>query len=120
MIPTTTYEVQMIPIGQIAESPFNPRKTFLDMEDLVEDVRKRGILQPVLVRPNGGKGYELVFGARRYRAAKGAKLETDQRTSRLLDEVTAAPRPAPRWNCPKHGAVCRTPNLCKKTYTRSN
>ena len=29
-------------------------------------------------------------------------------------------RPAPRWNCPKHGAVCRTPNLCKTTYTRSN
>jgi ParB/RepB/Spo0J family partition protein len=84
---SSSYEVKMIPTSQITESPMNPRKTFLDVDGLVDDVKKRGILQPVLVRPNGGKGYELVFGARRYRAAKAAKLEAVPAMVRtLLDD----------------------------------
>lgn len=90
--PTLTYDVQMIPLGQIAESPMNPRKTFAEMDELTEDVRQRGILQPVLVRPsgsNGGSGYELVFGARRYRAAVAAKLEAIPAMVRKLPDDEA-------------------------------
>src|SRR4028119_1447849 len=43
------------------------------MRVLVESVKKDGVLQPILVRPVGGK-YELVAGERRYRAAQSAGL----------------------------------------------
>ncbi|HEX7128288.1 MAG TPA: ParB/RepB/Spo0J family partition protein [Thermodesulfobacteriota bacterium] len=65
--------VQAIPLALIDESPTNPRKTFRHLEELAADVAQRGILQPVLCRPKGDR-YELVFGARRYRAAKLAGL----------------------------------------------
>lgn len=44
------------------------------MRALVESIRKHGILQPLLVRPLEGGGYELVAGERRYRAANDAGL----------------------------------------------
>lgn len=50
-----------------------------DVSDIQPSIKKRGILQPLLVRPNG-KGFEIVAGRRRYFAAKnlqkeGAKVE---------------------------------------------
>lgn len=68
--------IQYIPLGQLHESKTNPRKTWGKLDDLVENVRKVGILQPLLARTNGGKTYELVFGHRRFRAAKAAGLES--------------------------------------------
>lgn len=71
-----TYE--MLPIGSIAESPLNPRKAFADLEELAADIKRRGVLQPVKARPvpkPNGITHELVFGARRFRAAKLAGLE---------------------------------------------
>jgi len=68
--------VHMIPPERIRPSSSNPRKTFADIEDLAKDLQLRGVLQPVLLRPIAGKpdDYELVFGERRWRAAKVAKL----------------------------------------------
>jgi ParB/RepB/Spo0J family partition protein len=77
-----------IPLSQIDESPKNPRKTFADVDDLAKDVAIHGVLQPVLVRPVG-KRYELVFGARRFRAAKLAKLATVPAMVRELDDAIA-------------------------------
>lgn len=67
--------VMAIPLADIDESPSNPRKTFKGVEELAEDVKRRGIIEPVMVRPSplgeAGIGrYELVFGARRFRASK--------------------------------------------------
>jgi len=50
-----------------------------DVSDIQPSIKKRGILQPLLVRPNG-KGFEIVAGRRRYFAARnlqkeGAKVE---------------------------------------------
>ncbi|MBR1194202.1 ParB/RepB/Spo0J family partition protein [Bradyrhizobium sp. AUGA SZCCT0274] len=39
-----------------------------DLSDILPSIRARGVLQPLLVRPNG-KGYEIVAGRRRYFAA---------------------------------------------------
>lgn len=66
--------IEHIATASIQPSPSNPRKTFKGIEELAEDLRQRGILQPLRVRPKG-QGYELVFGERRWRAAKLAKLE---------------------------------------------
>jgi ParB family chromosome partitioning protein len=69
--------MQQIPAALIDPNPRQPRTTFDDehLHELAESVRKRGMLQPVLVRPLPGGRYELVAGERRLRAAKLAGLE---------------------------------------------
>jgi ParB/RepB/Spo0J family partition protein len=67
-------EIDHIPLGDIRPSPSNPRKTFKGLEALAEDLKLRGILQPLRVRPVDS-GYEIVFGERRWRAAGLAKLK---------------------------------------------
>lgn len=64
-----------LPLSEIHESATNPRRTFdkAALEELTESVRKHGVLQPILVRPND-QGYELVAGHRRFRAATAAGL----------------------------------------------
>ncbi len=78
--------IREIPLSQVDESKSNPRKTFLHVEELAADVGVHGILQNLLVRPKG-KRFEVVFGARRYRAAKLAKLETIPCAVRELDDA---------------------------------
>jgi ParB/RepB/Spo0J family partition protein len=70
--------VELIRLEKIHESASNPRQSFdpVKLQELADDITRRGVLQPVLVRPRPSGGFELVFGARRYRAAKLAKLET--------------------------------------------
>src|SRR5258707_6527805 len=69
-----------IPLDKISEAKKNPRTQFDEkkLAELADDIKRHGVLEPVLVRPltNGKAGtYELVFGARRYRASKLAKPE---------------------------------------------
>jgi ParB/RepB/Spo0J family partition protein len=47
----------------------NVRKAPGDVGDLVESIKEKGILEPILARPIGGR-YELVVGSRRFEAAK--------------------------------------------------
>ncbi|MFW6296995.1 MAG: ParB/RepB/Spo0J family partition protein [Desulfosalsimonas sp.] len=64
-------------ISLIRPNPFQPRRQF-DQEELVElaeSIRTHGVLQPLLVRETG-RGYELIAGERRLRAAKMADLYT--------------------------------------------
>jgi ParB family chromosome partitioning protein len=55
-----------------------PRQVFDEeaMAELVSSLREVGLLQPVVVRPSGEEGFELVMGERRWRAAQEAGLET--------------------------------------------
>jgi len=66
-----------IPPGEIRPGSQQPRRSFSDEElrDLVESIREKGILQPVIVRPTTD-GYELVAGERRLRAARTAGVTT--------------------------------------------
>jgi ParB/RepB/Spo0J family partition protein len=52
----------------------NVRKSPGDVGDLVDSLKEKGVLEPVLVRPVGGR-YELVVGTRRFEAAKIAGLK---------------------------------------------
>ena len=69
---------QFIPIEQIFPNPEQPRQDFSkqDLDDLAASIREKGIIQPLIVRrkPNKAKGYEIVAGERRWRAAQMAKL----------------------------------------------
>jgi ParB family chromosome partitioning protein len=65
-------ELRRIPLAEIHESPHNPR-THYDpeaLQQLADSLLQSGQLEPVLVRPRKGGGYELAAGHRRYRAAK--------------------------------------------------
>jgi ParB family transcriptional regulator, chromosome partitioning protein len=81
-----------IPLLQIHESKTNPRRQFDEskLAELADNIRQHGVLQPVLVRPlpEGRTGfYELVAGARRYRASKLAGQETIPATVRELTDT---------------------------------
>ena len=68
-------EFQYIAIDTIHESATNPRRTFDESKlgELAESIRTNGLIQPVTVRPNAS-GFEIVAGARRFRAAQLAEL----------------------------------------------
>ena len=63
-------------LSQIRANQYQPRTSFdqKKLEELAESIKKHGVIQPVLIRKDG-KGFELVAGERRFRAAKLAKLK---------------------------------------------
>jgi len=69
-------EFRMLALDLIEESKTNPRKTFDEkaLADLTASVREKGVIVPILVRPVGAT-FEIVAGARRFRAAKKAGRE---------------------------------------------
>src|SRR5437899_3701938 len=66
-----------IAIDRIDEDPHQPRRSFDEqkLEELAESVRQHGVLQPIVLSQTTPEGrYVIVMGARRYRAAKRARL----------------------------------------------
>jgi len=68
-------EVRRVPVGSVRTGVWQPRRTFRaePLDELVQSVRERGVLQPLLVRA-AGDGFELIAGERRLRAAVAAGL----------------------------------------------
>jgi ParB family transcriptional regulator, chromosome partitioning protein len=66
---------QFLAIDTIHESTTNPRQTFEEskLHELAESIRQHGLIQPITVRPNAN-GFEIVAGARRFRAAQLAEV----------------------------------------------
>ena len=79
-ISTATNEVGLrtLPIEKLRPGRFQPRRHFDQnaIDDLVESVREKGILQPLIVRrlPDEIDDYEIIAGERRWRAAQVAGL----------------------------------------------
>jgi ParB family chromosome partitioning protein len=71
-------EFRDVPLSLLNESKTNPRHVFEDapLKELADSIRSQGVLSPLLVRPLTENGFEIVFGARRYRAAQLAEQET--------------------------------------------
>jgi ParB family transcriptional regulator, chromosome partitioning protein len=91
-IPSAVSAMQDIPLDHVQESKTNPRRQFdeANLAELAGNIQLHGVLQPVLVRPlPGGEAnlYELVAGARRYRASKLAGRETIPATVRELTDT---------------------------------
>jgi ParB family chromosome partitioning protein len=87
-------DLVQLAVGSIRPNARQPRRR-VDAEGvagLADSVRSQGVIQPIVVRPDGDGGYELIAGERRWRAAKAAGLatvpalvrETDDRDSLLL------------------------------------
>lgn len=64
--------LRTLKLADIRPNPYQPRKEFRpeELADLENSLRVNGLLQPITVRPEpNGKGFELIAGERRYRAA---------------------------------------------------
>lgn len=93
---------QNVPLSRIKPSATNPRQHFdkRDLAELTESIKLRGVLQPVLVRPQTGEHVTidtathepmllLVAGERRYRAALAAGLQEIPAVVRDMDDTEA-------------------------------
>jgi ParB family chromosome partitioning protein len=64
---------RLVPIEDLLPNPNQPRQSVGDLSELVASVREKGVLEPILVRPLGGR-FQIIAGERRYRAAMEAGL----------------------------------------------
>jgi ParB family transcriptional regulator, chromosome partitioning protein len=70
-------EYRNVSLSLLSESKTNPRRIFEDaaLKELCESIRAQGVLSPLLVRPLIENGFEIVAGARRFRAAQMAEAD---------------------------------------------
>jgi len=59
---------RMIPIDLLDPNPGQPRQVMGDLSELMASVAEKGIIEPLIVRPRGGR-YQIIAGERRYHAA---------------------------------------------------
>ena len=59
---------RMVPIDQIDPNPTQPRQSMGDLSELMASISEKGIIEPLVVRQQGGR-YQIVAGERRYQAA---------------------------------------------------
>ncbi|MHB1021602.1 MAG: ParB/RepB/Spo0J family partition protein [Acidobacteriaceae bacterium] len=71
-------EYRNVPLTALEESKTNPRRVFDEtaLKELAESIRSQGVLSPLLVRPITDHRFEIVAGARRYRAALLAEADS--------------------------------------------
>jgi ParB family chromosome partitioning protein len=83
-------KVATFPIDLLAPSPFQPRQHFNEtaLDELAKSIAEKGIIQPLLVRPNPKRAghYEIIAGERRWRAAQRAQLHEVPAIVRTLDD----------------------------------
>ena len=91
---TKDLRLHYIPLGKLRKNPFNPRRTFdpsgddaQRIEDMAANIKKDGILLPVVVRPWNG-GYQIAAGERRRMAAELAGLKQIPAVVRKMDDET--------------------------------
>ncbi|MFN0079991.1 MAG: ParB/RepB/Spo0J family partition protein [Prosthecobacter sp.] len=63
----------IVSIDRLQEDPNNERKVFHNMDDMIESVRRHGIIEPITVTQDGDH-YRILTGHRRFRAAKAVGL----------------------------------------------
>src|SRR3954449_13533095 len=84
-------QLREVPLDLVVPNPRQPRRRFDEatLAGVAESLRQRGVLQPILVRPQPAGTYELVAGERRWRAAQIAGLETIPALVRPRDDAQA-------------------------------
>ncbi len=71
-------EVMEIRVDELKPNPYQPRRVFDDakLAELMESIKEHGVVQPIVVRKSAVRGFEIVAGERRFRAADRLGLET--------------------------------------------
>ena len=82
----------VLKLSQLRPGKYQPR-TRMDegsLYELAESIKSQGVMQPILVRPVGASGYEIIAGERRFRAARLAGLdEVPVLVKEVADEAAA-------------------------------
>lgn len=82
---------RLVPITKVHANPDQPRRTFdhAELRDLAKSILTKGIIQPLIVRPDPRKAdeFQIVAGERRWRAAQTAKLDQVPVVVRDLDDL---------------------------------
>ena len=83
--------VREIEVARIRPNPNQPRVQFDEeaLDELADSIVERGVLQPILLRPDG-EDYQIIAGERRWRAAQKARLHAIPAIVREIDESTTA------------------------------
>jgi ParB family chromosome partitioning protein len=83
--------IREVEIGRIRPNPAQPRMHFDEesIAELAQSIAERGVLQPVLLRPDGDD-FQLVAGERRWRAAQRARLHSIPAIVRDIDDSASA------------------------------
>jgi ParB family transcriptional regulator, chromosome partitioning protein len=83
--------VREIDVARIKPNPEQPRIQFDEdaLDELSDSIRERGVLQPILLRPDG-EDYMIIAGERRWRAAQRARLHSIPAIVREIDEAATA------------------------------
>ncbi len=83
--------VREIEIARIRPNPRQPRMRFDEeaLDELAESIAERGVLQPILLRPDGD-GFQIIAGERRWRAAQRAQLHAIPAIVRDIDDSGTA------------------------------
>jgi ParB family chromosome partitioning protein len=76
--PRTPRDTRRVPIDRIRPNPDQPRRSFAEgaLQELASSIREKGVIQPLIVRPDPAKAenFQIVAGERRWRAAQLAQL----------------------------------------------
>jgi ParB family chromosome partitioning protein len=82
---------RLVPITQVHANPDQPRRTFdhTELRDLAKSILTKGIIQPLIVRPdpNNDGDFQIVAGERRWRAAQTARLDVVPVVLRDLNDL---------------------------------
>jgi ParB family chromosome partitioning protein len=87
---TTRSVGRVIPINQIAPNPEQPRVDVGDLTELSSSIEQNGVLEPLLVKPNGNGTWMIIAGERRWRAANLAGLSEVPCIELDIDEKSIA------------------------------
>lgn len=84
---TALEEAKLVPVSLIKPNPYQPRSEIKaeDVQDLTSSIKADGILEPLLVCPEGDQ-FQLIAGYRRLTAAKHAKLTSVPCVVRTMSE----------------------------------
>ena len=84
--------ILQVPLEDLVPGQYQPRnKMHKDtLEELSKSIKAQGVLQPILARKKASKGYEIVVGERRWRAAQSAGLKTIPTIVKELNNDEAA------------------------------
>jgi ParB family transcriptional regulator, chromosome partitioning protein len=82
---------RMIPVDKIDPNPEQPRTEFGDLTELTASIAEKGVLEPLLVKPNRLTGrWMIIAGERRWRASQRAGLKEVPCVEMEVDEGTVA------------------------------
>jgi len=81
---------KIIPINQIEPNPEQPRVEIGDLSELSSSIKQNGVLEPLLVKPNGDGTWMIIAGERRWRAANLAGLREVPCIELDIDEKSIA------------------------------